>query len=708
MHNTDNERTERIIKWREAMATLPDARFFEIMRAYLGEIHTPFNKHKLIERLSSILRNTDNRENIRLFISGFDIKALTAVSIIEQPTQEKLTELFAGEYDFAAVYAELMNLSDRLLVYPHTRKDGSKELRLNPLLDDVLLPFIDLNALLPAAECARFTGGTESSLSPLFIGALVSHVNMFPDMCKGSGELKKKALERLETVFLGEEKRASLLVKAFMNLGVFKYDGTGLFTDEAKLKAFSELCECGQYAYLVVSAAVRFGRENLRAHAQRLTDTLASIPAEGFTKSVIVRAMFLLANKKNRAEVKTSFSRFDRILEAHFTKDEEPLEKSHIAEAIVDAAIEFGILTKIGETTEGEAVFCVSGRVQKSCMGGGKAEETKETDAAHSVVVNAGNSITVMPHLMLKDVLSLAEFSDIARYGTASEFELTKKSVSRAFDKNRTPKDVYRVLETFSAHAIPESLKMNVEEWYGAYSGALLYRGYVLKADEKTQRIIEKSPAFARLIRQKLADGVFFLDIPDGKDAVHAVMRAGVAVTARVKTADEREESSSFPHISYGKNKIERAGKALQTDEKSCANKITELLKIVDSLELDAEQKKCLASRVRQKLIISASQFASGCLHVETLEADGTEYFRKLRLLEDAAAARDIAQITMPEDNTGSAMRTFTGKVQAVLRTDNDATVRLELTPDKETAAFPVSKITRVKIMRGFGVEGDG
>ena len=706
MHNID-ERAERIVKWREAMATLPDARFFEIMRAYLGEIHTPFNKHKLIERLSSVLRNADNRETIRLFISDFDIKMITAVSILEKPTQEKLAELFAEEYDFAAVYAELMNLSDRLILYPHTREDGTKEFRLNPLLDDVLVPFINLNMLLPAAKAAVLSGSAEAcasnALSPLFIGALVSCVNMFPDMCKADGDLKKKSYERLGAIFAGQTVCAALLVKAFINLGIFKFGEEGLFTDSAKLAAFAELNACEQYTYLAVSAAVRFGRENLRIHAQLLADTLSSILADGFTKQIILRTMFMLANKKNKAEVKTSLSRFEKILEAHCTRETPQCDTGGIAPAILEAAIEFGILIKQGESEMGEEIFSFNADIVDSAAGNRESGE-----AAHSVIINAGNSITVMPHLRLKDVLSLAEVTDIARYSTACEFELTKKSVSRAFDKNRTPEDIYRALETFSAHAIPQSLKMNVEEWYAAYSGALLYSGYVLKADEKTQRIIENSPALAQLIRQKLADGIFLLDIPDGKDALKIIAKAGIDIIASVKTAAAREESAVFPRIVYGKNKIERGTPLAlpQTDTKSCAEKINALLKIAETLELDAQQKECLVSRIRQKLIITPAQFNSCCLHIETFEADGTEYFRKLRLLEDAAAAHDMAHITLPDDQTGGALRTLTGRVLAVLRAESGASVRLELSPNTTPVVFPVSKITRVKIMRGFGVDG--
>ena len=65
--NTNNRKTadpkvERIIRWRESLATMPDERFFEIIRIYLGEIHTPFNKDRLIEQLSSIFRKEQTKK----------------------------------------------------------------------------------------------------------------------------------------------------------------------------------------------------------------------------------------------------------------------------------------------------------------------------------------------------------------------------------------------------------------------------------------------------------------------------------------------------------------------------------------------------------------------------------------------------------------------------------------------------------------------
>ena len=55
---------EDIISWRESLSLLPDNHFFDIIRIYLGEIKTPYNKQKLIEELSAFLRKDSNKQNI--------------------------------------------------------------------------------------------------------------------------------------------------------------------------------------------------------------------------------------------------------------------------------------------------------------------------------------------------------------------------------------------------------------------------------------------------------------------------------------------------------------------------------------------------------------------------------------------------------------------------------------------------------------------
>ena len=46
--------------WADSVSSLADSKFFDIMRLYLGEIETPYNKQRLIEQLAGFIKNPVN------------------------------------------------------------------------------------------------------------------------------------------------------------------------------------------------------------------------------------------------------------------------------------------------------------------------------------------------------------------------------------------------------------------------------------------------------------------------------------------------------------------------------------------------------------------------------------------------------------------------------------------------------------------------
>ena len=63
------QNTDSVAFWKSAFVTLPDSAFFDIVRNYLGDVSTPFNKHRLFDRLVSFLKK---RETVRRIISLID------------------------------------------------------------------------------------------------------------------------------------------------------------------------------------------------------------------------------------------------------------------------------------------------------------------------------------------------------------------------------------------------------------------------------------------------------------------------------------------------------------------------------------------------------------------------------------------------------------------------------------------------------------
>ncbi|WP_288906191.1 helicase-associated domain-containing protein, partial [uncultured Treponema sp.] len=687
-----------IIRWRESLATMPDERFFEIIRIYLGEIHTPFNKDRLIEQLSSIFRKEQTKKTITAFLSEFDIKMLSAISIVPSATQEKLAEFFSGEHSLSDIYSELLNLNERLLIY--TYKDleaNSSVIAVNPLLEEVLSPFIGVSHLFRRPECISRNLDVHFSLSPLFLASFISYIESYPDLCRNDLSIKKKDIERLGKIFPKKEKCLSLILNALINLGIARLGEKELSVDEKRLAKFASLPECRQYAYLSVASAAHFGRESLRSQAQLLLDIAATVPPEGFSRSSLLRTAFLL---NNTAEIqRPAQSTFSRILEARTRSLSDAKITSGTADAVIDSAIEFGLFVPYGTDEGGEVMYVRSGVMQEN--------EPQQPGSKRGLLnINAGTSITVMPGLSLSELLPLVSFMDVTSSSTVTEFEVTRKSVSRAFDKNSTPSDIYELLSCYSAYEIPQSLQMNIEEWYSSYSSAILYKGYVLKVNEKSARVVENSPGIAPYIQAKLADGIYVMNIPLDDDAEKFIRSCGLDFMGTVRTPKRTDDVIDFPVLRSGRNVL--AGRFVTEEQMDCGAEKTEdgakikegFYKKLDELELTEQQRECLAMRIERNVIVTEEQLKPETVRLEILEIDGMNYAGKLRLIENTIDSGDSIELTVPADNDPSRLLVYLGKPLMISKHTNDALVRMQLEPDNEIRFFSVSRANKVKIIR--------
>ena len=535
------------------------------------------------------------------------------------------------------------------------------------------------------------------SLSPLFLASFISYIESYPDLCRNDLSIKKKDIERLGKIFPKKEKCLSLILNALINLGIARLGEKELSIDEKRLAKFASLPECRQYAYLSVASAMHFGRESLRSQAQLLLDIAATVPPEGFSRSSLLRTAFLL---NNTAEIRRpAQSTFSRILEARTRSLSDAKITSGTADAVIDSAIEFGLFVPYGTDEGGEVMYVRSGVMQEN--------EPQQPGSKRGLLnINAGTSITVMPGLSLSELLPLVSFMDVTSSSTVTEFEVTRKSVSRAFDKNSTPSDIYELLSCYSAYEIPQSLQMNIEEWYSSYSSAILYKGYVLKVNEKSARVVENSPGIAPYIQAKLADGIYVMNIPLDDDAEKFIRSCGLDFMGTVRTPKRTDDVIDFPVLRSGRNVL--AGRFVTEEQMDCGAEKTEdgakikegFYKKLDELELTEQQRECLAMRIERNVIVTEEQLKPETVRLEILEIDGMNYAGKLRLIENTIDSGDSIELTVPADNDPSRLLVYLGKPLMISKHTNDALVRMQLEPDNEIRFFSVSRANKVKIIR--------
>ena len=142
--------------FQESLSLLSEERFFDIVRMYLGEIQTPFNKQRLFEQLTGFLLNQENQKRLVSLLSELDLKLISAISLISNITQDRLCDFFREEYQVSEIYTQLLNLTERLIIL-NQKNPQTDELNLvvNPLLTKILNPFVNINLLIPSVVCVE-------------------------------------------------------------------------------------------------------------------------------------------------------------------------------------------------------------------------------------------------------------------------------------------------------------------------------------------------------------------------------------------------------------------------------------------------------------------------------------------------------------------------------------------------------------------------
>ena len=686
--------------WEQSISSLSDSKFFEIVRLYLGEVETPYNKQRLIQQLAGFVKNETNAQNIICLLDDFDIEVLTALWFIPNATQETLVQFFAGQYTMAELFAELSNLMARLLVYEKSDEYGAKKfLKINPFICDRLGKYINLSNIVRPAQTAQKSIDDVFTISPDFLAAFISFINSKGCACKMDGEVKKNSLAKIKSVFPGHEKAVQLVLIAFINLNLVREGEKTYEIDNKRFELFAALEPQKQYALLCAASCSRFSREGLKKEAQLLLDTLSSVGSDNYTLENLVRIGFLVGNRKSEGVKSSSKSRFSRMLEAARNETEIlPEQAGSLVERMLDSAIELGLLQKSGKDKNGNAVFTCN-KIFEATNSGTK-----------NINIDSTFTVSIMPGLSLKDLLPLTDFLEIKSYGVVTEYEITRHSVSLAFDKGWNVEKISGELQKHTDYDLPQNLKISISEWYEVYSSAMLYKGYVLKVAKKNIAIVEKNPKISSHIKETLAEGIYLLDIPLEANINDFVEESGLDFMGRVKDSFTDGEKLDFPVLTGGvplqlgpnvKSGVPEPVEGPQTINFHDAGQLLNSLKSeLKKLDLTKNQREILENRIRNRLILTKEQLATTSVRLEILEADGMDFGGKLHLFEAGLKENDMMEITMPQFDNENEYFKVIGRTLGITKQTGDAVVRFQVYPTNEITNFVVSRITYLRRLR--------
>lgn len=685
--------------WADAFEAMPEQQFFKLIRLYLGEVQTPYNRQRLISQLASFIKNAENTQSILSYLDKKDITFLTAIYLIPNVSQQTLLDFFSG-IGISDFYATLSNLSERLIIYSTKDKYSDNVCyHINPILFEPLKPYLSIESIFPEHKIENHFVEDSFCLSQNFLAAFISYIRINKIGCKNDGTIKKNDFTKLEEIFLEQICYLQLLVNAFLNLSLLKDDGKSFILNNSRIEEFAKLSQFEQYSLLCVASCCHFSREGLRKYAQLLMNVLNSIPEEGFSAKEVLRLLVLVSTQK---ENKSSFgvkSRFSQILEQ--TKIKEQSENSNqesnvsanLFEVMIESAISFGLLTFSGTTENGTKIY------KKNKL----PELIPITDNIPKVLnIDSSFTVTLMPGLSLDSLLPLLSFISIKKSGIVTEFEITRQSISVGFDEGWNPNSIFSELEKFINYELPQNLKINVLEWYKSYSSARLFSGYVLKVTDSNIAIAENNPKIKKYIKEKLAEGIYLLDISIDSDIKTFIKDSGLDFLGKIQQAEPSPENLSFPKLFENPSVLISLEETLKSSNKKTLNvkeshqKITKLEELVKQKEISQQQKESLLYKISNRLILSENQLNSTSIRTEILEADGMDFAGKNHLIEVAIKEDDMMELTFPSGNF-SGFFTIVGKPLKIVKKVGESIVEFQCEPSKEIENFLISKITHLK-----------
>ncbi|MGL4987383.1 MAG: helicase-associated domain-containing protein [Treponemataceae bacterium] len=701
----DTKKVEHIVKWREQLSRLSDHHFFEIMRMYLGEVKTPYNKQKLIEELSSFLRKEDTKKNILLLLSRNDIQILSAIEHIPNPTQNVLLDFFSKKFTFAQLHEELLNLEERLLIFRFA--DQKKVFfAINPLLYETLEPALEINNLF-TDETMEIGINLEEvltlpkiPLSSSFIGALISFLTIEKGFIKIDNNFRKRSLPLAKIVFphlyvtnsrTEEPIFLRSMINAMRNLQLITWDDGTITQNYDKWELFADLSDLEQYSYLVASSACnRPARSLITNYAQLTYQILKSIPAEGISIKMLNRIIFLLAEKNESIVDASSNGRlnalFDRANDT--TQNENTSEKEKLLKNDKKNLIEKMFLFSLLEYKD-DKIFA------------SHLEATKTADG-HFLRSDGGFSMSIFPEMRLKNLLSLIVFFNIVSFDVVSKYEITKQSCQRAFDSHLTPKEMFDALETNMSTPINQTLQFSIEDWFKNYSEVALYKGYVLEFSADKIATITANKHFQSHVGKKFSDTLYMMNFTSDDEAIKMCQKIGLEFITNIKRQKKVQSVSAFIHLSASndvcKNSFFQPANDFSeiTENKEKEVFLENMKKALHEKKMTHEQNEILETRINRKIILSADQLRTNSVRFEVNEAQGIDFLGKVRIIEYAISIESMVELSYEDKN-----EVILGIPLSTEKQEGDVLLKMQVEPNSEIHVFSIGKAAFVKRIRG-------
>lgn len=661
--------------WQEALLQLPERFFFGLMRLYLGEIKTPFNKQHLIERLGAFLLHADTQRTIVGSLDRLDILILTAVHTLPETTRAALVLFLSSE---TSLQTRLTNLEQRLVLYCSSRLDEQEKVEkayhINPLLYAAIEPLLDSRSLFLPQRKGELKNGA-LLCNDIVLAGLYSFFLKEVDVFKIDGSFKMKIEKQLKAIFEDSEERLSslrTLCKGLENLGLLMPDKSNFVPQKARWEEFFKQKPFDRKMYSIAAVYGRARRDTLQKRAQFLSDFLLSLDPCGLYDETTLQRIFCFLYQRLCTETDSRGSIFPSMLD-------------DVQRQSLDILKGFSFLLQVGEYWQiNSAAF---------------SQESEE----QALVISPSFELTMFPFTSLRHVFSVLNCLEPISILTVGRFAITRSACLRCFEQGYTDAHLITLLDKASRAHIPQNIKVSISEWYRHCTAISLYHGLVITVAEDKQKLFTQNAELKSLIYKELAQGVYLIKHID-EDSVRSILQsAGLDVTFYSGSSFAQYTPTGFPSIEQhptfcdGSDKVDMERHADQCEKSQDYSKhIQDLQAFVDTMPIDEYNKSSLKEKIFHKLIITAEQLHRIPIDSEVQEVSGLDFLGKVHLAETAIA--DKCRVEVSIDGT-EGLRVIIGIPLSIEKTEGGAQLLLQ---DVQTQYKHKIAIARILKMKAF------
>ncbi|MBQ3713730.1 MAG: hypothetical protein II890_07255 [Spirochaetia bacterium] len=446
-------------EWRKLLFDLSDQAFFDLVRNYLGDIHTPFNKHKLLDSLEAFLLNKANLEQIISMIDSSDAALLSAVDFLGCASIGQLYSLFSDEKPYYSFYAHLMNLEERLLICPVRSEKGEQTVVISPIFKEELEKcVIDFDLFL---GCRKAPAKKNTEYSWYDIPVISAYI---------SALLAKKGKAAPSVPARNLAKDAGEIIKDI-------------------LLKHSLFYQAGRHPVPV--------NENLKKLFSMDSRDVSRFFIQSYLASNPLETLVYDTMRTDRSYPDRAFARLVRCTAYLAGLDAGDIEscKEHLLKSALAVEESTGIrkLTSIQSTGNG------------------------------NIVVQPDFSLYVQGTLDAMESLALAFYSEIRDLDVISRWEVKRESFMRGIRSGISPSTFIALLEEKSGAELPQNILYSFKSWEEECRGIAIYQGCVIKADERFSNLLDNNSIFKKYMQEKLGVGIYLVSEDNAADAMKVV-----------------------------------------------------------------------------------------------------------------------------------------------------------------------------------------